>query len=149
MQTGGDGSLLFGTQWDLTIGYLVNRGGVSKRSATYDSTNWGNYSNKELNVVASTTNSDWPMGWTGTTYNWATFTGTKSSSTSKLLSTGAVEDVTNKLNIVDLAGNCSEWTMEVYHNSSYYCQDRGRRFLEQWFGYYSLWSIHSSVIFEL
>ena len=123
MQAGGDGSMLFGTQWDLTLGYLVNRGGVSKRSATYNSTNWGNYSNKELTVTASTTKSGWPMGWTSS-YNWATYTGTKSSGTPKLLSTGAVEDVTNKLNIVDLAGNLWEWTMEAYNTS--YRDYRGR-----------------------
>ena len=122
-QTGYDGSLIFGTQWDLTLGYLVNRGGVSKNSATVDSTNWGNYKDKELTVVASTTKSGWPMGWTGTTYNWATFTGTKSSNTGKLLSTGAVEDVTNKLNIVDLAGNCIEWTMAFNRGQA----GRGRR----------------------
>ena len=118
MQAGGDGSLLFGTQWDLTLGYLVNRGGVSKNSATSNSTNWGNYYNKELTVTASTTNSGWPKGLSGTTYNWGAFTGTKSSGTVKLLSTGAVEDVTNKLNIVDLAGNCFEWTMEAYSAGS-------------------------------
>ena len=123
MQAGADGSLLFGTQWDLTIGYLVNRGGVSKSSATYDSTNWGNYDNKELTVTASTINSGWPKGY-ASTYNWATYTGNKPSGTSKLLSTGAVEDVTNKLNIVDLAGNCREWTMEA-HDSAVYRAFRG------------------------
>ena len=123
LQAGGDGSLLFGTQWDLTLGYLVNRGGVSKSSVTSDSTNWGNYYNKELTVAASTINSGWPMGCTSL-YNWATYTGTKTSNTSKLLSTGAVEDVTNKLNIVDLAGNCYEWTMEAYNTN--YRVYRGR-----------------------
>ena len=113
MQAGGDGSMLFGTQWDLTIGYLVNRGGISKYSATSNSTNWGNYYNKELNVVASTTKPGWPMGLSGTTYNWREFIGTKSNA-SQLLSTGAVEDVTNKLNVVDLAGNFDEYTMEAY-----------------------------------
>lgn len=129
MQAGGDGSLLFGTQWDLTIGYLVNRGGVSKSSATSNSTNWGNYRNKELTVTASTTKTGWPMGWKDT-YNWTTYIGTKSSNTSKRLSTGAVEDVTNKLNIVDLAGNANEWTMEVYStNGGTY---RGRHLPRLW-----------------
>ena len=110
-QAGGEGALLFGTQWDLTLCYLVNRGGVSQRAITYKSTNWGNY--KDSNLTTNNNNAKYVSNYT----SWYSFSG-KNSGTIRVLTTGAAEDTTNKLNIVDFAGNMEEWTLEYSGTSS-------------------------------
>ena len=110
-QAGGEGALLFGTQWDLTLCYLVNRGGVSQRAVTYKSTNWGNY--KDTNLTANNNKAKYLSNNT----SWLSFSG-KNSGTGRILTTGAVENTTNKMNIVDLAGNMNEWTLEYSGESS-------------------------------
>ena len=110
-QANGNGSLLFGTQWDLTLGYLVNRGGVSQRATTDNSINWGNYKNASFTIESA------KAKYKSSPTSWPTISGTKSANTSQLLTTGAANNRNGKLNIIDLAGNIWKWTLEYSLNS--------------------------------
>ena len=120
-------SLMFGIQWDLVLKYL-EESGVSTIELKTNSGSWGNYRDSEFAVAEGNkyvicTNynlgnnwSDIPAKYTKTKYN--------TSGNGVLLSTGAVKR-NSKMNIYDLAGNLSEWTLEKSHNNSSPCSHRG------------------------
>ena len=120
-------SLMFGIQWDLVLKYL-EQSGVSTIELKTNSGSWGNYRDSEFAVAEGNkyvicTNynlgnnwSDIPAKYTKTKYN--------TSGNGVLLSTGAVKR-NSKMNIYDLAGNLSEWTLEKSHNNSSPCSHRG------------------------
>ena len=114
-------SLMFGVQWDLVLKYLETKG-TAQEDLMSNSTNWGNYNNNLWNIT--NTNSKYApngSGWTVGAY------GTKGSSSSILLSTGA-SDTFSKQGIYDLAGNVYEWTLEKTSTSSDPCARRGGKY---------------------
>ena len=111
-------SLMFGVQWDLVLKYLEIKG-TSQADLKNNSTSIGNYKNNLWEITNE--NSKYAQngsGWTSGAY------GTKASSSSILLSTGASETFC-KQGIYDLAGNVYEWTLEKTSNSSLPCASRG------------------------
>ena len=111
-------SLMFGVQWDLVLKYLEIKG-TSQADLKNNSTSIGNYKNNLWEITNE--NSKYAQngsGWTSGAY------GTKASSSSILLSTGASETFC-KQGIYDLAGNVYEWTLEKTSNSSRPCAGRG------------------------
>ena len=85
---------------------------------TSDSTNWGNYSNKELPITSSNAKQSTDKGATYTA-----ITGTKPASS--IILTTRASDNTGVLNIYDLAGNMFERTLEYASASGNTCACRG------------------------
>ena len=111
-------SLMFGVQWDLVLKYLETKG-TAQADLKTNSTSWGNYYNNLWNITNENSKyAPYLSGWTSGAY------GTKGSSSSILLSTGA-SDTFSKQGIYDLAGNVSEWTLEYTSSSSSPCARRG------------------------
>ena len=112
-------SLLFGVQWDLTLKYLETKG-TSQADLKEDSTSWGNYSNNAWNITNENLKyaSNYGESWTTATEK------SKTSSEDILLSTGASESF-SKMEIYDLAGNVSEWTLEYTSKTNRPCAFRG------------------------
>ena len=111
MEKGGyNTSLMFGVQWDLVMKYLETKG-VPQADLKTDSTSWGNYCDNLWNITNANLkySINYGLNWTSGAY------GTKDSTTSILLSTGASEAF-GKQGIYDLAGNVFEWTLE--HSNS-------------------------------
>ena len=128
LATGGKTStLMFGIQWDLVLAYLESKG-VPAADLNDDSSSWGNYANNsfpvaEGNKYAIYNQSTYQLGeWNPVPSDYEKpNSGTESW---VLLSTGAVDD-NSKMNIYDLAGNVSEWTLEKSTNTSIPCAIRG------------------------
>lgn len=123
---GYSGSLPFGIQWDLVQKYIeakaVEQGtaiGTIQSQLINNSTSWGNYRSSIYNVVSNSAQYSTNNGseWLQAPYN-------KTSAGSVLLSTGA-NTTFGKQNILDLAGNVWEWTLENSNISSQPCVIRG------------------------
>ena len=112
-------NLLFGVQWDLTLRFLQEKGGLSVSQLTSDSTSWGNYWNASFTINRGKYQAE--DDWNSTSWTNASGT-TKPSSNGWKLTTGAANR-NRKMNIYDLAGNVWEWTLES--NSSSYVVSRG------------------------
>ena len=99
-------SLMFGVQWDLVLKYLETKG-TAQADLKTNSTTWGNYKNNLWNITNedSKYSTNYGSTWKSGAY------GTKASSSSILLTTGASETF-SKQGIYDLAGNLWEWTLE-------------------------------------
>ena len=104
-------NLLFGVQWDLTLRFLQEKGGLSVSQLTSDSTSWGNYYNASFTINRG----QYQTSWSSTSWTNATNV-SKPSNNSWELTTGAA-DRNRKMNIYDLAGNVWEWTLEGYYSS--------------------------------
>ena len=97
---------MFGIQWDLVLAYL-EANGVSENDLKVNSGSWGNYSNEAFDITRGKYSTDYGA-------NYTTVNGTyPKPASSVLLTTGATKR-NSKMNIYDLAGNVSEWTMESY-----------------------------------
>ena len=117
-------SLMFGIQWDLVLRHLSNKG-VDTSLLTEDSSTWGNYQAQifDINRGKYSQISPWNVyiDYTTPTTNKVTVENGVSRKvgttwdTIILLTTGAA-DVNKKINIYDLAGNVSEWTLESAHS---------------------------------
>ena len=123
---GYSGSLPFGIQWDLVQKYIeakaVAQGtaiGTIQSQLINNSTSWGNYRSSIYNIVSNSAQYSTNNGseWLQAPYN-------KASAGSVLLSTGA-NSTFGKQNILDLAGNVWEWTLENSNISSQPCVIRG------------------------
>ena len=123
---GYSGSLLFGIQWDLVEKYIeakaVAQGtaiGTIQSQLINNSTSWGNYRSSTYNIVNNSAQYSTNNGsqWLQAPYN-------KTSAGSVLLSTGA-NTAFGKQNILDLAGNVWEWTLENSNIGSQPCVIRG------------------------
>ena len=97
-------SLMFGIQWDLMLAFMQNKGGVDVSTLTTDSTNIGNYSNNKWSITNDKAQYSTDGTWNNGSY-------TKGEEGAVLLTTGA-SDSFAKMNIYDVAGNVSEWTLE-------------------------------------
>ena len=122
-------SLMFGVQWDLVFKHIevkeVEKGAALatiQRALRTDSKDWGNCYNASFTInrgkYADYTSSKLSTTWTPynqtTSNNFVNSNSVKqvqSSSNGILLTTGA-SDACKKMNIYDLAGNVSEWTLE-------------------------------------
>ena len=148
-------SLMFGIQWDLIMKYIevkeVAKGTaleVIRSALRSNSKDWGNYYNASFTINRGKY-ADYKIYSlsTWTPYNEETSNnfvknGVKQvqsrQSDGILLTTGA-SDACQKMNIYDLAGNVSEWTLEYANNPSWVCIKRGGAFChlnyEQTFSY--------------
>ena len=97
-------SLMFGIQWDLMLAFMQNKGGVDVSALTTDSTNIGNYRNNKWSITNDKAQYSTDGTWNNGSY-------TKGEEGAVLLTTGA-SDSFAKMNIYDVAGNVSEWTLE-------------------------------------
>ena len=133
-------SLMFGEQWDLVLKHIETKIGSEnlisngKNILTEDSSLWGNYYNASFTInrgkYADYTNFTLSTKWT--LYNEETSNNfvkngvkqVQSSGNGILLTTGA-SDICKKMNIYDLAGNVSEWTLEYAADTYSPCAARG------------------------
>ena len=120
------GSLPFGIQWDLVQKYIeakaVSQGteiGTIQSQLINNSTSWGNYRSSTYTIVNEGAQYSLNNGsqWSPAPYE-------KTSAGSTLLTTGA-NTAFGKQNILDLAGNVWEWTLENSNISSQPCVIRG------------------------
>ena len=107
--TGGKrSSLLFGIQWDLVLKFISIKENLGNDNTllTSNSITWGNYSNNTYNITN-------PEAWYSTDNgaNWTKGAYDKTSEGTVLLTTGAHTNF-SKQNIIDLAGNVWELTLE-------------------------------------
>ena len=139
-------SLMFGVQWDLVLKHIeVKEVAKGKNLDTIqselrsDSKDWGNYMDASFTIDRGkyADYKSYTLSTTWTPYNQTTSNNFVNSNNVKqvqgygdgiLLTTGA-SDVCKKMNIYDLAGNVTEWTLEYASNVDYPCAGRG--------GYYS------------
>ena len=91
--------IIWGSQWDRTLCWLVESGNRTKEEICEDSKTWGNYITSSFEYINSNGNIE-----------------TKNIGSIRRIPTGSTE-YTKANNIYDLAGNLSEWTMESYGNS--------------------------------
>ena len=87
--------MIFGSQWDRTLMWLVESGNKSIAEICNDSTSWGNYRNATFTYT-----------------NTSGGTSTKSNGSQTRIPTGSA-DYTKANNIYDLAGNVYDWTLEA------------------------------------
>ncbi len=97
-------SLMFGIQWDLMLAFMQNKGGIDESTLTTDSTNIGNYYNNKWSITNDKAQYSTDGTWNNGSY-------TKGEAGAVLLTTGA-SDSFAKMNIYDVAGNVTEWTLE-------------------------------------
>lgn len=104
--SGKKSSLMFGIQWDLVCKFLEVRSSLNEQDIKTDSTDWGNYANKELIIYSINAKSLDESKWNEIKVKTKKFADRRS-----ILSTGA-SNTTQKMNIYDFAGNMKEWTLE-------------------------------------
>ena len=97
-------SLMYGIQWDLMLTFMQNKGGVDEATLATDSTEIGNYYNNKWSINNNKAKYVADGTWNNGPY-------TKETESGVLLTTGA-SDSFAKMNIYDVAGNVSEWTLE-------------------------------------
>ena len=120
LSTGGANvHMIWGTQWDQTLKWLIDTNNKTYKQVGSDSTSWGNYYNNSFTYYTNTSKS----------------TATKASSSSKRIPSGAYEGA-NANNVFDLAGNVWDWTCESDGSGTgYYRYNRGG--ICSFYGYYS------------
>ena len=140
-------SLMFGVQWDLVLKHIevkeVAKGtalATIQSALRSDSKDWGNYYNASFEInrgkyAKYLTLTTW-YNYNTALANCVTYangTSTKvsasSSNNSILLTTGA-SDACRKMNIYDLAGNVSEWTLEYTADSYNPCAIRSGSYFD-------------------
>ena len=90
--------IIWGSQWDRTLMWLIESGNKTKEQVCKDSSSWGNYKNAEFEYINTSGNKIM-----------------KYADKNQLIPTGSSE-YTKANNIYDLAGNVWDWTVE---NGSY------------------------------
>ena len=88
-------SMIYGSQWDATLKYLVESGSKTYEEVGEDSRSWGNYRNSTFEYI-----------------NESGSTVTKSENADVRIPSGSSE-YTKANNIYDLAGNVYDWTVEA------------------------------------
>ena len=96
--------MIFGSQWDRTLTWLIESGSKSIAEICDDSTGWGNYYNATFTYT-----------------NTSGGTSTKRQNSGTLIPTGSA-DYTKANNIYDLAGNVLDWTLEAYDTLGRVCR---------------------------
>ena len=118
-------SLMFGIQWDLACEFIESKGAKTQNQIKVDSSEWGNYRNAEFPVAQGNKYATYDFG----LKEWGEIPEeyikpSVESGQGTMLSTGATER-NSVLNIYDLAGNLSEWTLEKSNINNSPCSDRG------------------------
>ena len=141
-------SLMFGVQWDLVLAFMHNKGNIADSTLTSNSTTIGNYYNStfdlnrgkyaQYNKLGNPWNNfDSALGSivvSNETTGKMKKTEQSSYSNGILLTTGGTER-SNVMNIYDIAGNVSEWTLEKASNTNLPCALRGGNFYGTGSGY--------------
>ena len=99
--------MIFGSQWDRTLTWLIESGSKSIAEICDDSTGWGNYRNATFTYTNSSGG-----------------TSTKSQNLGTRIPTGSA-DYTKANNIYDLAGNVRDWTLEASSTYNRVCRGGG------------------------
>ena len=94
-------NLMYGIQWDLMLKHIENKKGKTLEELKKNSGSWGNYSGIKFEVT----------GVEYAEYAGSEFKPVSGTTGGVLLTTGATER-NSAMNIYDLAGNLSEWTLE-------------------------------------
>lgn len=123
-------SMLYGIQWDLTLKFMENKGidlgnTTEERQAKLktDSSSWGNYLNSEFILVKGKYAEN-------NTNNYITVTSEYKKLKERIVSITTGGSQRNRiLNIYDLAGNQSEWTLEKSNDATNICISRGGSFV--------------------
>ena len=110
-------SLMFGVQWDLVLKYIETKGATTDFNLASNSTTIGNYNNNLWNITNAKYSIDDGKKFTECPYE-------KKSNANVLLTTGADRSF-SLMNIYDIAGNVSEWTLEKTSHDSYLGTNRG------------------------
>ena len=97
-------SLMYGLQWDLMCKYIEVKKSKTEYEIQTDSVNWGNYMDSTFDITRGKYSTNY-----GETYTTVDKIYTKKGGI--VLTTGATER-NMVLNIYDIAGNLSEWTLE-------------------------------------
>ena len=123
---GRTGSLMFGIQWDLVEKYIETKAvaqgaaiGTIQSQLKTNSTSWGNYNSTLYDI-----SNDKVQYSTNNGTSWIPAPCNKSASGNTLLTTGAMS-IFGKQNILDLAGNVWEWTLEYSGQEGTPCSIRG------------------------
>ena len=104
--------MMWGTQWEQTLKWLIDLGNKSISEITLDSTKWGNYNGSSFTYYTDTLKN----------------TERKASGTNKRIPSGSYESA-NANNIYDLAGNVYEYTLESSDSGNgYYRWFRGGQY---------------------
>ena len=125
-------TLVTGSAWDRTLGFLTEPGNNKKTlDEVYgDSREWGNYNTINFNIT--NTNAKYSEGHevsNGGTYETVEGNYTKQANQSVLLTTGATDRNSAK-NIYDISGNVMEWANETSTTNSTVLIMRGSHFSE-------------------
>lgn len=118
-------SLMFGIQWDLACKFIESKGAKTQNQIKVDSSEWGNYRNAEFTVAQGNKYTTYDFGlkeWEEISKEY--IKPSVESGQGTMFSTGATER-NSVLNIYDLAGNLSEWTLEKSNINNSPCSDRG------------------------
>ena len=91
--------MIWGSQFDRTLMWLIESENKTREEICKDSTNWGNYKNATFEFINNKGNIE-----------------TKQKGSVRQIPTGSAE-YTKTNNIYDLAGNAWDWTMEAYRHS--------------------------------
>ncbi len=128
-----ESSLMFGIQWDLVMKHIETKEGKIQAELNSDSTSWGNYLNATFTVTKGKYSTDSGKNFTEVSGSYTKPASiTSSDDTGKILLTTGASEINRVLNIYDIAGNVSEWTLERYTaNSNFPCGYRGGSY-----GYY-------------
>ena len=119
--TGYSTGLMYGLQWDLVMKYLETTG-TSKETIKTDSTSLGNYINNTYTLLKTNLKYTTTAGWfTALPYE-------KAEDERALLTTGANSGFCRQ-NIYDLAGNVSEWTLNVGLSNGTYLGGNGGNYM--------------------
>lgn len=121
MPTNYNSSLLFGVQWNLVCKYLEVKGAKTQSLINSNSSTWGNYKDVTFSITSGSYSTNLGTGWTAVSGSYT------KPATYVLLTTGATTR-NSTLNIYDLSGNISEWTLEKASTSGYPCASRGGDF---------------------
>ena len=125
-------SLMFGIQRDLVLKYIEEQEQYTKDGTNTlidqeliksDSVKWGNYSNATFDITNTNAKYSENDG-----LNYTILSGSYSKPISHILLTTGATERNSVMNIYDLAGNVSEWTLEKIIRSTYPSNSRGRQF---------------------
>ena len=136
-------SLMFGVQWDLVLAFMHNKGNIADSTLTSNSTTIGNYYNSTFDLNRGKYAQYNKLGNPWNNFDSALGSIVVSNETTGkmkkieqssysngiLLTTGGTER-SNVMNIYDIAGNVSEWTLEKASRTSDPCAFRGGNFTD-------------------